>query len=372
MDDFKRDNPNMKSETGSSMVGVSRRKVFLYGFFIWTFWVIFYMVFFKIQVGESWGVSFISSAFSYYVYGLLSILIWYICRSIPFNRHPIILLLSLHFLLSIVFSLLWLVLIYGLWYLEAGKRIVDYFPIREVIGWQFLFGMITYLLIAGIFYTIIYYKHFREKELREAELKLLTRDAEFKALKMQVNPHFLFNVLNSINALVTEDPQQAREMIARVSDLLRLSLENKDKMMVPLKEELDFAHLYLDIERIRFKDRLDYQETVDPQLLSVSFPGMVLQPLFENGIKYGVASKRGRGSLRLELKERNGRIECVMSNSVDKGTSNSVSSKSNGTGLQNIRRRLDLIYEGNYDFEAGYSDSGNFRVKLVVPIGSDG
>ena len=136
--------------------------------------------------------------------------------------------------------------------------------VRGVIGWQFLFGMVQCFFVAGIFYTITYYRNLKQKEMEQAELKILTRDAELKALKLQINPHFLFNSLNSINALVTKDGTLARKMISQLSELLRMSLESDDKLLIPLKEELDLLHTYLSIEQVRFGDKMTIKEEIDP------------------------------------------------------------------------------------------------------------
>lgn len=370
----------MKSGVKTSIIGGSWLKVFFYGFLIWTLWILFYSVFFMIQIRYSWDIALIASAGTYYPFALISILIWIICRKIPFDRFPLSILIFIHFVFSIIFSALWLFASYGLWYLAEGSEIFSYLErygdskvgVKVVIGWQFLFGMMTYLLIAGIFYTIIYYRQFREKQLQEAELKLLTRDAELKALKMQIHPHFLFNSLNSINALVTRNPKQTREMIAKLSELLRVSLESRDKMLMPLKEELEFARLYLEIEKIRFSDRMEVEEEIDPELLDVPFPAMVLQPLLENAVIHGVSEFRGRGSIRLLLKKENHRLCCIVTNTVaKKQTRGRSKSKGNGTGLANIRRRLNLFYSGNYDFKTGYPESGRFEVRLSIPMKLD-
>lgn len=372
----------MDERMKQSFIGGSRLKVFLYGFFIWTVWILFYAVFFKIQIGLSWPISFATSAGSYYPYALLSILIWVVCRRVPFARFPLPILISIHFVLSILFSALWLFVSYGLWYLQEGSKIFSYFEsygegtvgAKQVFGWQFLFGMITYLLVAGIFYTIIYYNQFREKQLQEAELKILTRDAELKALKMQIHPHFLFNSMNSINALVTRNPKQARGMIAKLSELLRVSLESRDRMFVSLKEELDVARLYLEIEKMRFQDRMEVHEEIDPGLLGVSFPAMVLQPLLENAVIHGIADHRGKGEIRLMFLRQDDFICCRVTNTVGKRISKGrKESQGNGTGLSNIRQRLDLLYGESYSFDIERSDPGRFEVRLLLPfMDSDG
>ena len=159
-------------------------------------------------------------------------------------------------------------------------------------------------------------------------------------------------------------------MIAKLSELLRLSLESHEKMLVPLKDELDFAHLYLEIEKIRFSSRMQFNEQVDPCLHGLSFPAMVLQPLLENAVKHGIAGKRGRGEISLILDRMESLIRCVIRNTVVKGKKSKT--VSNGTGLNNIRQRLDLLYGKDYSMESGLTEDGWYETLLLVPkVGSD-
>lgn len=361
----------MNSAAEKTKITISRGRFILYGFLLWTMWVVFYAGIFKFQVGVPWFVALFVSAENYYIFALLSIGIWFVCRQIPYGRLPVPIFVFIHFILAIVCSALWLFLTYGLWYLQSGKKIFKFVEIEKIIGWQFLFGMITYLLLAGIFYTIIYYKHYREEELREAKLKLLTRDAELKALKLQVNPHFLFNSLNSINALVTKNPQMARRMIARLSELLRMALESHEKLLVPLREELDFVHTYLEIERIRFGERLVYEEEVDPELLTRPFPAMLLQPLVENAVKHGIVNSRSGGKIRLKIGVSLNKINCSLGNTLPEEVG-IVGGNLNqgGTGLNNIRQRLERLYEGDYKLQIDQSKPQWFEVSLSLPIRS--
>ena len=241
----------------------------------------------------------------------------------------------------------------------------------KILLQQFALLFIIYVIIAGFVYAVRFYQELKEKEAAEEKLKRLAAEIELKGLKSQMNPHFLFNSLNSINALVTQDPKQAREMIARLSDLLRLSLDRRNKMVISLKEELDFARLYLDIERIRFGDRMEFDEEVNPDLLSVDFPSMVLQPLLENAVKHGIAAKRGHGSIRLGVSRNDDRIECLISNSIPEGNGRRGKPPSSGTGLENIKHRLDLIYKDQHDFYAGKVGADRYEVRFNLPLRND-
>jgi len=347
------------------MLFTSKKKIFFSGLLAWTCWILFYIVIFKIQTSETWGASIISSATSNYTFALLSIGIWHICRKIPFGKVPFILLAFIHFILANIFSALWIVIVYGSWYLQVGDEMLQVIPLREIIGWQFMFGIILYLLNAGVFYTIIYYRQFKEKELGEKELKILSREAQLNALKMQMNPHFLFNSLNSVNALIKDRPDQAREMMAKLSDLLRFSLDTKEKSLITLKEELDIMHKYLEIEEVRFTDRLKILETIEPGLESVKVPALLLQPLVENSVRHGLTARRGEGWIKINISSHDGNLLITISNLVKQG--NFVKHGS-GTSLENIRQRLSLLFQENSKLSIIDSESGIFTIKLIIPI----
>ena len=333
-------------------------------------WVIFYALIMYLQIPKiPLYAALISSANYNYLYALLSIFIWKICNKIPYEKMPKVFFVLFHFILSNTFSALWLTLVYGFWYLAQGKIIFEIVKFKEIVGWQFLFGISVYFLISGIFYTIIYYRNYKQKEIDEAELKVLTRDAELKALKLQMNPHFLFNSLNSINALVTKDPNLARRMIAQLSELLRMSLESHEKLMIPLQQELDLVHTYLSIEQIRFANKMKYQEEIDTSLLSKSFPAMLLQPLIENAVKHGIANNRKGGSINLSLAEVDNQIVGKITNS--KSENASLINTQNGLSFNNIRQRLDRMYGKKYQWEINNSTEKFFKVTFKLPISNE-
>ncbi|HEX9974696.1 MAG TPA: histidine kinase [bacterium] len=264
---------------------------------------------------------------------------------------------------------MWLFISYGFWYLSEGERIFELVDVRGIIGWQFLFGMIQCFFVAGIFYTVIYHRNLKQQEIEQAELKILTRDAELKALKLQMNPHFLFNSLNSINALVTKDPASARKMIAQLSDLLRMSLETHDKLMIPLKEELDLMHTYLAIEQMRFGDKMIFKEDVAPELLTKPFPAMLLQPLLENAVKHGIASTRTGGTISLTVRLISDQIVGTVINETDGGMPlKTATSASNGISINNIRQRLDRMYGDKYSWQIDQSETNKFKVEFKLPL----
>ncbi len=357
----------MKRLSEKFSMDANRKKLVLNGTFIWVLFAVVYSVVFMNGTKTPWGLAVFVSFEVSAVYALLSIGIWQVCRRISIDRVPMPLLIVLHFILGIITTLLWLCIIIGLWYLAQGEMIFQIPQFWQTTWWQFFQGMLIYAIFAGLYYTVIYYKQYREKELRESELSLLTRDAELKALKMQINPHFLFNSLNSINALVTQNPNQARDMIARLSELLRLSLDSRDNALVPLIDELTFARLYLEIESIRFGDRIEGHEDIDMDLMQVSFPSMILQPLLENAVKHGIGNHRGKGKIHISIHKKEEWVECVIENSLGVESQAGEKLASSGTGLKNIQQRLALIYQEKFIFETGDLGAGLYRATVRIP-----
>jgi len=348
----------------------NRWSIFFYGFLFWTFWTLIYSI--ALFVGSdipTFFIAFITSMQTNYLFALLSILIWYTCKHIPFGKFHIIILSLIHFLIAIVLVTFWLVVIYGSWYFMFGKMFFHHFNVRMTLGWQFTFGLLNYFLVAGIYYTMIYYQNFREKELAETNLKVLSRDAELKALKLQLNPHFLFNSLNSVNALITENASLARKMIAKLAEFFRMTLDIHDHQFVSLQDELWYAEAYREIEEIRFGDRMQYEEEVDASLLTKSVPSMLLQPLLENAIKHGIANRLDGGLIQLVIKSHGPNIVIEVTNPINKDNRMVVEKlMTNGTGLSNLKKRLDQLYRENYQLDIDLSQTDLFRVRVQIPV----
>jgi LytS/YehU family sensor histidine kinase len=231
--------------------------------------------------------------------------------------------------------------------------------------------MLTYGAILGVGLAFSYYARFREREMRASQLEAQLAQAQLQALKMQLHPHFLFNALHSISALVHSDPDAADKMIARLGDFLRLTLENSAAQEVPLRQELEFLNCYLDIERTRFRDRLTTQIEADPQLLDCVVPNLILQPIVENAIRHGVSQRAAHGhvevrasragdALRLEVRD-NGR-------GLPEGAEVCRANQGGGVGLANTRARLQQLYGGAYRFDISNAPAGGAVVTLEIPL----
>jgi sensor histidine kinase YesM len=223
----------------------------------------------------------------------------------------------------------------------------------------FLFG-ITVL----VYYLFISISNLSEKNAREAKLESLVKETELKMLRSQINPHFLFNSLNSISALTVSNPEKARDMVIKLSDFMRYSLARKDDLPVSFKSELDSLRLYLDIEKVRFGKKLIIEEQIEESCLNVMIPAMTLQPLYENAVKHGVYESVESVVIKTIATLIDGFLNIEISNNYDL---DSTSHKGTGTGLSNVSRRLELFY-GHKSSMTYSKENGIFKVSIIIPV----
>jgi signal transduction histidine kinase len=219
--------------------------------------------------------------------------------------------------------------------------------------------------LVGVAHALRFYERAKSRDQREAELKSRLAQARLQALRMQLNPHFLFNTLNSIASLVHDQPQ-AEQMIEALSDLLRLTLKASDRHEVTLREELQFLDRYLLIEQIRFGERLRVEKQIPAAALDVLVPILILQPLVENAVRHGIESQIAPGVIRLtaERAGRNLRL-CVTDNGRGIGTAKNELSE--GVGLSNTRARLQELYDGQARLVLKPGTAGGFSAELQIP-----
>ncbi|HUI54440.1 MAG TPA: histidine kinase [Bryobacteraceae bacterium] len=231
------------------------------------------------------------------------------------------------------------------------------------LGLLFGIGVLLYLLSAGLHYGAMAVENSREAERRAAEARTLAREAELQALRIQINPHFLFNSLHSISALATLDGARAREMCIRLADFLRNSLRLGSRESIPLNEELALAKSYLEVEQVRFGERLRVVEKIEAACQDCAVPALLLQPLVENAVKHGIAGMVEGGSIRLSVERRGEAVRITLENGFDPEM---PAQRNLGLGLSQVRRRLQVRYGEEASLEAG-SDDGVYRVVLRLP-----
>ncbi|HEV8414511.1 MAG TPA: histidine kinase [Bryobacteraceae bacterium] len=228
-----------------------------------------------------------------------------------------------------------------------------------------VFGVGWGMYIGTLVWTMVYVRmtERRIQERKEAKMQLAVRAAELRALEAQINPHFLFNCLNSIRGLVVEDPQKAQDMITRFAALLRYNLNRDRQHTVPFSEEAEIVADYLALESVRFEDRLRVQVTVDPQARAMQVPPMILQALVENALKHGIARRPEGGDVQIHASSSNGKLILHVTNSGELGPARPSDTQ---LGLKNIRERLHLLY-GDRASLSLQNGSGTVVAKVEIP-----
>ncbi|RKY94905.1 MAG: histidine kinase [Ignavibacteriae bacterium] len=295
--------------------------------------------------------------------GGLGLSLWYPARYIPLEQNKISKVLISHFIGAVITSVLWILI--GTYFMLGIIGFTDNYEtfIYTTLPWRFLIGILFYALITSFYYMIIYYTGFNERMIKEVELKNLVTEAELKSLKFQINPHFVFNSLNSISALTEIDPGKAKSMILKLADFLRFTLSTNDREKNKLSEELKNIRLYLDIEKVRFEEKFEYKEDIEEGCENVEVPNMLLQPLFENVIKHAVYETLDKVVLTLKCKRKDEFLRILIENDFDETSS---PKKGTGVGLKNIYERLKLIYHMDNLMDVK-KEKGKFSVTLFIP-----
>lgn len=303
------------------------------------------------------------------VYAFICLSAWYTAKSAPIQRESALRLIAVHSLAAAVVSYFWMgfgwVLVAALSKISAFQGLDRRFAPQAPI--LFGAGYLLYLLSVASQYVILSLEASREAEARVMETNILAREAELKALKVQINPHFLFNSLNSISALTSIDPSRARDMCVLLGDFLRMTLGLGERNLVRFSEELELLQKYLAIEKIRFGDRLIMREAIQEESKVCLLPPLLLQPLVENAIKHGIAGLPEGGELRLTSDQKNGRLAIVVENSWDP---DAPPRRSGGLGLKNVQRRLEARYGKEANLRVN-SDGPFFQVTLSIPAESE-
>jgi LytS/YehU family sensor histidine kinase len=250
----------------------------------------------------------------------------------------------------------------GRWQSEAS--FAEAFQPLLVKTWHF--NLLIYWVIVAVSFAFDYYRKYRERELRAVELEKRLAQAKLQALQMQLNPHFLFNSLHSISALMHQDVEAADRMIVRLSDLLRAALESSDTQEITLSKELEFLKRYLEIEQIRFGDRLTVQMEVPRDTLDAQVPNLILQPLVENAIRHGIEPHAKPGRIELRSKrEANVLTLEVRDNGAGIPANQSFAEN---VGLSNTRARLKAIHADAHGLELLNAPGGGLLVRMTIPF----
>jgi len=305
------------------------------------------------------------SVFSFWIYGLLTPPVLWLCWRYPVERGHIPSRLLLHVVASLVFTLANTSLSFIPTPSQDRSLSASRKFLRRFLFFAFDNSVNTYLPIAVVGHMMLYYRRFRDRELRSAHLEGKLARAQLSVLKMQLQPHFLFNTLNAVSALTRDNPRAAEDMLVRLSDLLRETLDNDAEQEVPLRAELAFIGRYLEIEQIRFADRLQIAVEAAPDTLDALVPNMLLQPLVENAIRHGIARKTQSGRLQIRAwREATNLLISIQ----DTGPGFPANAPPvDGIGFSNTRSRLEHLHRDSHELRLENAKDGGAVVTLQIP-----
>jgi two-component system, LytTR family, sensor histidine kinase AlgZ len=315
---------------------------------------------------NQWGVFLLSDIPLNLFFAFMCLSSYYLCRIFPIKTTQWYNLLSMFIAAACIAAGVEIVIGYG-WVqvIDSLHLAPSIAPLYEPwIPGIYSLLVLIFLLVATLHYMIIAFEQAQEAERQTLELKLLAQDAELRALRAQINPHFLFNSLNSISALTTSDPAKARSMTILLGDFFRKSLELSGQKIIPLQDELALISDFLTIERVRFGERLKIEQTINEKYNASSVPPLILQPLVENAVRHGIAQLIEGGTIQIRCDGYGEQLSLLVENPVD---ADRPKRQGTGLGLKNVRSRLDTIYGNDAHVEVEETKE-YFRVKLLFPV----
>lgn len=311
----------------------------------------------------SWFYALVDSLLFGSIYFLIGIGVWFFIRYTRFEKSQFLPLILEHLASAFVLVSLWVFSgTYALGYIFSSSP--DYVDlIWGAIGWRYGNGFLFYIILIIVYYLYANYMQQQERKEKEIKLRSTLQNTEIDLLRSKLNPHFLFNSLNSLNALIQTDTVNASKMLIQLSDFLRFSIEKDKQEEIELRDEFANLERYMSIEQVRFGDRLRFSKKIQEEALTLKLPAMLLQPLMENAIKYGLGSKLDDVDIKIEAKESNTNLVIEIENVYDKSVN---VRKGSGHGLDNVRQRLDMIYKKTADFQIEKT-SKRFKVSIIIP-----
>lgn len=343
---------------------LSERRIFLLYLTVWTLAGAFLAVLLSTS-GMYPAAAAVTGIPMMLVYSFMCLASYYLCRTFPLSRTSVVRLLVIHVLSGGLTSLLWISL--G----RSWAALIDEIPALQSAstGYSaqapllFSAGVTMFLLSVAVHYSIIAFRDSRDAERQALDLRFLAQEAELRALRSQINPHFLFNSLNSISALTASDPSQARVMTLRLAEFFRKSLTVGARRLIPLREELDLVRSYVALEQVRFGPRLQFDCTAEEPALDCPVPPLILQPLIENAVGHGIAHSLEGGAVTVRVERRGEVVTVTMENPVDP---DHRPVQGHGIGLQNVRSRVTTLYGPDASLETS-SLGDRFRAVLTLP-----
>lgn len=317
----------------------------------------------------SWSQAISYALADWYVWAVVSVPILWLARRFPPERRSVWHTAAIHLAGALVCSLLYVLLRAGVgqihgWLIDEPATYGEIF--RPLLVRTFPFNLLVYGVILSVSHALDYYRKYHERTVHTLELENHLTEARLQSLLRQLKPHFLFNTLNGIASLMHSDVDAADRMLVRLSELLRLTMAQSGEPLITLRTETAFLERYLEIERIRFRDRLTVTIDVPPETMDAYVPNLILQPLVENAIRHGIEPHPRPGHLTLQARIRGERLTIIIR---DTGSGLPAEGfKREGIGLANTRERLRELYGPKHRFEMSNRPEGGLQVLLELPL----
>jgi two-component system LytT family sensor kinase len=325
-----------------------------------SFWVVFSMVYGRVSFAMALRISVMTIGTA----AVLGVAVWQFCSRTPWPEKVRAGFYAQHSFVAALYAAAWVVTVYTIDSLVAGKPVWNVLKSSPVLGWQFVMGLWLYGVIAGISYAIQTQKRAHENERRALSAEAALNAARLDALRSRLHPHFLFNALHTVAALVRQDPGQAENAIEKLGDMLRYTLRETSGETVPFAEEWEFTRRYLEFEQFRYGERLTVATTIDAECGTCSAPSFALQTLVENAVRHSIATRPEGGRIEITARANEKHLHVLVRD--DGG--NELPPAQNGSrfGLHALRERLSAVY-GDRAQLAIESGPVGFAVSFTVP-----
>src|SRR5215475_1165132 len=344
-------------------------------FICWTSFALFFIsqnYIIQAQFGRTieWKMTLFNWLLGSYTWCAITPLILRLSNRFPLQRGKLLRVIGIHTFAAAFFFIVYLAV-----FVIARRLILGALPetrslfeaFRGYLIAEFHFGLLIYWMILGINQAIDYYRRYRDRELLASNLETRLAVAQLDALRMQLHPHFLFNTLNSVSVLMRRDVDAADRMLLQLSSLLRVTLARNAAHEIKLGQELEILERYLEIEQIRFRDRLTVRMHIDPLALEALVPQLFFQPLVENAIRHGIADRETGGEIDIRAERQNGMVYLQVS---DNGPGLTIPHGNfiEGVGLSNARSRIERLYGSDSRFEVRNAEEGGLIVAAAFPF----
>ncbi len=324
-------------------------------------------------MSRAWGhrphfsLLFLAEGSFFCLWGVICLLIWWKLRRVIQQESLKSILIWL-----IPFSIVVSVLVEAMWVGMFPHGIPPYpnwtywHTLKAYLDDELISNLVIFWVVFCLFRGIGYYQRLREKEYTSIRLETELINAQLRALRMQLNPHFLFNTMNSISSMMRSDVDAADTMLERMSSMLRMTLDRGDAKLIPLTDEVEFIQLYLSIQKMRFQKVVHYYIAIDPEVLDAEIPAMILQPIVENAYMHGVAKSEGEAFLGIEAQNDQGKLRLCVRNSGPGFPPPATEKK--GVGIANVKARLELHYGNAQCFNLNEYPDGEVQAILLLPL----